>query len=95
MRGWGIEFDEYKLSHSLIFCIICKSTYNSIFFNQLVQPAYQFMLGHIRTGTLEKFKEAFNNALNEGKGFAAAARDCTKQSMSQFDEESEGMVTNI
>lgn len=64
-------------------------------FYQLVQPAYQFMLGHIRNGTLEKFKEAFNNALDEGKGFAAAARDCTKHSMTQFDEESEGMVINI
>ncbi|KAL0341891.1 UNVERIFIED_CONTAM: protein ROOT HAIR defective [Sesamum calycinum] len=41
---------------------------------QLVQPAYQFMLGHIRSGTLDKFKEAFDSALNEGKGFAAAAR---------------------
>ncbi|XP_057771722.1 protein ROOT HAIR DEFECTIVE 3-like [Salvia miltiorrhiza] len=58
---------------------------------QLVQPAHQFMLGHIRSGTLDKFKEAFNNALNEGKGFSAAARDCTKLCMSQFDEEAEGV----
>ncbi|KAI3455556.1 hypothetical protein Pfo_012219 [Paulownia fortunei] len=57
---------------------------------QLVQPAYQFMLGHIRSGTLDKFKEAFDSALNEGKGFAAAARDCTKYFMSQFDEASAG-----
>lgn len=72
----------------------CPLTVFSTFY-QLVQPAYQFMLGHIRTGTLEKFKAAFNNALDEGKGFAAAARDCTKHSMSQFDEESEGMVIDI
>ncbi|XP_042024021.1 protein ROOT HAIR DEFECTIVE 3 homolog 1-like [Salvia splendens] len=58
---------------------------------QLVQPAYQSMLGHIRTGTLDKFKESFNKALNEGKGFSAAARDCTKLCMSQFDEEAEGV----
>ncbi|KAL0441408.1 UNVERIFIED_CONTAM: protein ROOT HAIR defective [Sesamum radiatum] len=57
---------------------------------QLVQPAYQFMLGHIRSGTLDKFKEAFDSALNEGKGFAAAARDCTEYFMSQFDEASAG-----
>ncbi|KAL2243237.1 protein ROOT HAIR DEFECTIVE 3 homolog 1 [Sesamum indicum] len=57
---------------------------------QLVQPAYQFMLGHIRSGTLDKFKEAFDRALNEGKGFAAAARDCTEYFMSQFDEASAG-----
>ncbi|KAK6128020.1 hypothetical protein DH2020_038223 [Rehmannia glutinosa] len=55
---------------------------------QLVQPAYQFMLGHIRSGTLDRFKEAFENALNEGKGFAMAARDCTEYFMSQFDEAS-------
>ncbi|KAL3639767.1 Cell wall protein rhd3 [Castilleja foliolosa] len=55
---------------------------------QLVQPAYQFMLGHIRSGTLERFKEAFESALSEGKGFAIAARDCRKYFMSQFDEAS-------
>ncbi|KAL8043355.1 hypothetical protein ABFX02_09G114700 [Erythranthe guttata] len=57
---------------------------------QLVQPAYQFMLGHIRTGTLDKFKEAFDTALKEGKGFASAARDCTEYSILQFDEASAG-----
>ncbi|PIN04365.1 hypothetical protein CDL12_23099 [Handroanthus impetiginosus] len=55
---------------------------------QLVQPAYQFMLGHIRSGTFNRFKEAFDSALNEGKGFAAAARDCTQYFMSQFNEAS-------
>ncbi|KAL6495927.1 Cell wall protein rhd3 [Orobanche gracilis] len=55
---------------------------------QLVQSAYQFMLGHIRSGTLDRFKEAFENALNEGKGFAIAARDCTEYFISQFDEAS-------
>ncbi|XP_012856710.1 PREDICTED: protein ROOT HAIR DEFECTIVE 3 homolog 1-like isoform X3 [Erythranthe guttata] len=57
---------------------------------QLVQPAYQFMLGHIRSGTLDKFKEAFDTALKEGKGFASAARDCTEYSILQFDEASAG-----
>ncbi|XP_042052423.1 protein ROOT HAIR DEFECTIVE 3 homolog 1-like [Salvia splendens] len=57
----------------------------------LVQPAYQSMLGHIRSGALDKFKEAFDNALNEGKGFSAASRDCAKHCMSQFDEEAEGV----
>ncbi|CAI9766130.1 unnamed protein product [Fraxinus pennsylvanica] len=54
---------------------------------QLVQPAYQSMLGHIRSGNLDRFKNAFDNALNEGKGFAVAARDCIKYFMSHFDEE--------
>ncbi|KAL8522532.1 hypothetical protein ACS0TY_012625 [Phlomoides rotata] len=53
---------------------------------QLVQPAYQSMLGHIRSGTLDRFKEAFDIALNGGKAFAVAARDCTEHFMSQFDE---------
>lgn len=51
------------------------------------------MLGHIRSGNLDRFKKAFDNALNEGKGFAVAARDCIKYFMSQFDEESAGTVT--
>ncbi|XP_051135155.1 protein ROOT HAIR DEFECTIVE 3 homolog 1-like isoform X2 [Andrographis paniculata] len=55
---------------------------------QLVQPAYNLMLGHIRHGILDKFKIAFESALNDGKGFAAAARDSTEHFMSQFDEES-------
>lgn len=53
------------------------------------------MLGHIRTGTLDKFKEGFNNALNEGKNFSTAAADCTKLFMSQFDEASAGTVIDI
>ncbi|KAK3018684.1 hypothetical protein RJ639_003115 [Escallonia herrerae] len=53
---------------------------------QLVQPAYLSMLGHIRSGTLDKFKEAFDNALNGGQGFAKAARDCTESYMKVFDE---------
>ncbi|CAA0814622.1 Protein ROOT HAIR DEFECTIVE 3 homolog 1 [Striga hermonthica] len=57
---------------------------------QLVQPAYQFMLGHIRSGTLDKFKAAFETALNEGKGFSAAASDCMEYFMSQFGEAAAG-----
>ncbi|XP_060205885.1 protein ROOT HAIR DEFECTIVE 3-like [Lycium barbarum] len=55
---------------------------------QLVQPAYQSMLGHIRSDTFERFKEAFEKALKGGKGFALAARECTESFMSHFDEES-------
>ncbi|XP_010654523.1 protein ROOT HAIR DEFECTIVE 3 isoform X1 [Vitis vinifera] len=54
---------------------------------QLVQPAYQLMLGHIRSGTLDKFKEAFDKALSGGEGFAVATHGCTKAVMTQFDEE--------
>ncbi|KAK4373844.1 hypothetical protein RND71_004521 [Anisodus tanguticus] len=54
---------------------------------QLVQPAYQSMLGRIRSDTLEKFKEAFDKDLKGGIGFAMAARECNGSFMSQFDEE--------
>ncbi|KAK4361820.1 hypothetical protein RND71_017061 [Anisodus tanguticus] len=54
---------------------------------QLVQPAYQSMLGHIRSDTFERFKEAFEKALKGGKGFALAARECSESFMSHFDEE--------
>ncbi|KAJ8553269.1 hypothetical protein K7X08_023947 [Anisodus acutangulus] len=54
---------------------------------QLVQPAYQSMLGHIRSDTFERFKEAFEKALEGGKGFALAARECAESFMSHFDEE--------
>ncbi|KAL8113720.1 protein ROOT HAIR DEFECTIVE 3-like isoform X3 [Apium graveolens] len=55
---------------------------------QLVQPAYQSMLGHIRSRTLDKFKDAFENALKGGQGFADAARDSIKLFMNLFDDES-------
>ncbi|KAK9282342.1 hypothetical protein L1049_005258 [Liquidambar formosana] len=53
---------------------------------QLVQAAYQSMLGHIRSETLDKFKDAFDKALNGGEGFSVAARGCNQSSMSLFDE---------
>ncbi|KAJ8756094.1 hypothetical protein K2173_024641 [Erythroxylum novogranatense] len=53
---------------------------------QLVQPAYQSMLGHIRSGTFEKFKTAFEKALNAGEGFALASTTCSQSCMALFDE---------
>ncbi|XP_048432984.1 protein ROOT HAIR DEFECTIVE 3-like isoform X2 [Pyrus x bretschneideri] len=53
---------------------------------QLVQPAFQALLGHIRSGTLDKFKEAFDKALSGGEGFSAAAHNCSESFMAQFDE---------
>lgn len=54
---------------------------------QLVQPAFQSLLGHVRTGTLEKFKEAFDKALDSGEAFAVAARDCSQSYIALFDEQ--------
>lgn len=53
---------------------------------QIVQPAYHSILGHIRSKTLEKFKEAFNEALNAGKGFATGTQDCTNTFLTLFDD---------
>ncbi|KAK1360271.1 Protein ROOT HAIR DEFECTIVE 3-like [Heracleum sosnowskyi] len=55
-------------------------------FLQVVQPAYQSMLGHIRSGTLEKFKDAFDKALSGGQGFAAATSSCRDSYIKQFDD---------
>ncbi|KAI9079197.1 hypothetical protein K1719_038802 [Acacia pycnantha] len=52
----------------------------------LVQPAFQSALGHVRSGTFDKFKEAFDKALNGGEGFSAAAKNCVESYMAQFDE---------
>uniref|UniRef100_A0A7C8YEU2 Protein ROOT HAIR DEFECTIVE 3 homolog n=1 Tax=Opuntia streptacantha TaxID=393608 RepID=A0A7C8YEU2_OPUST len=52
---------------------------------QLVQPAFQSILGHLRSETLDKFKEAFEKALN-GEGFAAAAHSCKQRFVNLFDE---------
>ncbi|XP_041015401.1 protein ROOT HAIR DEFECTIVE 3-like [Juglans microcarpa x Juglans regia] len=53
---------------------------------QLIQPAFQSVLGHVRLGTLEKFKEVFDKALNGGEGFSLASRNCTQLCMALFDE---------
>lgn len=53
---------------------------------QLVQPAFQSILGHLRSETLDKFKEAFDKALNGGEGFAAAAHSCKQHFVNLFDE---------
>ncbi|PPD88628.1 hypothetical protein GOBAR_DD14467 [Gossypium barbadense] len=58
---------------------------------QLAQPAHQAILGHLRSGTLEKFKEAFEKALNGGEKFSVAARNCTESYMALFDEGYQGL----
>ena len=50
------------------------------------------MLGHLRSGALEKFKEAFEKALKGGEGFSMATRNCTESYMALFDEGYAGMA---
>ncbi|XP_044486885.1 protein ROOT HAIR DEFECTIVE 3-like isoform X2 [Mangifera indica] len=53
---------------------------------QLVLPAFQSMLGHIRSGTLDKFKDAFDKALSGGEGFSSASSRCSTSYITQFDK---------
>ncbi|WCJ39530.1 Protein ROOT HAIR DEFECTIVE 3 [Euphorbia peplus] len=53
---------------------------------QLVQPAYLLMLGHMRSETFDKFKEAFDKALTSGEGFSSAAYSCIQSYMARYDE---------
>ncbi|KAG4948002.1 hypothetical protein JHK82_041177 [Glycine max] len=62
---------------------------------QLVQPTFQIVLGHMRSGILDKFKEAFDKALNGGEGFSSAANKCIEIYMAQFDEGCADVVIEI
>ncbi|ONI14745.1 hypothetical protein PRUPE_3G005800 [Prunus persica] len=53
---------------------------------QLVQPAFQALLGHIRSGSLDKFKGAFDKTLNGEEAFSVAACNCSESFMALFDE---------
>ncbi|KAL0664943.1 hypothetical protein Bca4012_101781 [Brassica carinata] len=59
---------------------------------QLVNPAFQDVLGHIRFGMLEKFKASFDKALEIGEGFSSASTTWFKSCMAQFDEECAGAI---
>ncbi|XP_044946750.1 protein ROOT HAIR DEFECTIVE 3 homolog 1-like [Hordeum vulgare subsp. vulgare] len=52
----------------------------------LVQPAFQKNLSHLRTKALEKFKTDLNLSLENGKGFAASVRETTESSLSEFNQ---------
>lgn len=59
---------------------------------QLVHPAFQAMLGHIRTKVLDKFKNDLEQSLKTGKGFAASIHDCIQSSLLEFDQECDGNI---
>lgn len=64
----------------------CISFISFVFiFLQVVHPAFQTMLAHLRCKALEKFKKDIEGSLNDGKRFAQAVRDCTRSSMFEFD----------
>ncbi|KAI4324784.1 hypothetical protein MLD38_030240 [Melastoma candidum] len=52
----------------------------------LVEPAFQSMLGHMRSETFGKFKESLGMALDRGEGFSAAAHGCAQHYLASFDK---------
>ncbi|KAF7123540.1 hypothetical protein RHSIM_Rhsim12G0195200 [Rhododendron simsii] len=52
----------------------------------LVQSAVQSILAHIGSRTLGEFKEAFNNALKQGKNAKVAGDNCKEVCMKSFDD---------
>ncbi|GLU22410.1 hypothetical protein SLE2022_384880 [Rubroshorea leprosula] len=62
---------------------------------QLLQPAYQSIVGHIRSGTFDKFKEAFDKALNGEEAFSVAAHGCTETYITLFDEGSADAIIEL
>ncbi|XP_058106113.1 protein ROOT HAIR DEFECTIVE 3 homolog 2-like isoform X2 [Magnolia sinica] len=52
----------------------------------LVHPAYQAMLGHLRSKSLDNFKNGLEQSMKRGKGFAASVRDITTSCMLEFDQ---------
>ncbi|KAL0743708.1 hypothetical protein Bca4012_085221 [Brassica carinata] len=59
---------------------------------QLVQPTFQDLLGHLRSGALEYFKDSFEKALNAGEGFSSSADSCAQSCISKFDKGCEEAV---
>ncbi|GKE01072.1 protein root hair defective 3, partial [Tanacetum coccineum] len=79
-----LDLPSHKVMVENIRCEeIANKEYSSFTSNDahilLVLLTYQSMLKHMISGTSENFKNAFIDALNEGKGFALAARDCTEK----------------
>ena len=69
----SMKINEWRL-------ILCLPYYNITL--QLVNPAFQDVLGHIRWGILEKFKASFDKAL----GIASSIRDVSSKLVCKFDK---------
>ncbi|XP_004293731.1 PREDICTED: protein ROOT HAIR DEFECTIVE 3 homolog 2 [Fragaria vesca subsp. vesca] len=50
-----------------------------------VFPAYNTMLGHLRSNALENFKVRLEQSLSNGEGFASSVRTCTERCVLEFD----------
>ncbi|PKU83801.1 Protein ROOT HAIR DEFECTIVE 3 like 2 [Dendrobium catenatum] len=52
----------------------------------LVKPAFQAMLGHLRSKALASFKIDLQQSLKKGVGFAVYVRNCSQSAMLEFDQ---------
>ncbi|KAL0921620.1 hypothetical protein M5K25_008710 [Dendrobium thyrsiflorum] len=52
----------------------------------LVKPAFQAMLGHLRSKALASFKIDLQDSLKKGVGFAVSVRNCSQSAMLEFDQ---------
>ncbi|XP_020272655.1 protein ROOT HAIR DEFECTIVE 3-like [Asparagus officinalis] len=52
----------------------------------LVHPAFQAMLGHLRSKYLDKFKNDLEQSLKSGRGFATSVSSCTQSCMDEFEQ---------
>uniref|UniRef100_A0A1D1Y028 Protein ROOT HAIR DEFECTIVE 3 homolog n=1 Tax=Anthurium amnicola TaxID=1678845 RepID=A0A1D1Y028_9ARAE len=52
----------------------------------LVHPAYQTMLGHLRSRALENFKNELEQSMKRGQGYAVAIRECARSCLREFDQ---------
>ncbi|CAA6667202.1 unnamed protein product [Spirodela intermedia] len=52
----------------------------------LVHPAYQTMLGHLRSQALDRFKNELKYSLKRGQGFAVSVLSTTQFCLHQFDQ---------
>jgi hypothetical protein len=62
---------------------------------QLVQPAFQKLLSHLRLKAIEKFKTGLSLSLESGKSFAASVRDNTESSLNEFAQGCAGKLPTL
>ncbi|GAB2221871.1 hypothetical protein Droror1_Dr00013063 [Drosera rotundifolia] len=65
-----LDHPAHKVMVATVCCEeIAHERFSSFTVNKRVEPAFQAILGHLRSGTIDKFKEAFDKALNGNKIF--------------------------
>lgn len=82
------------LSFSFSLPFICLNVAYLLTF-QFVFPAYNTMLGHLRSNALENFKVRLEQSLSNGEGFASSVRTCTERCVLEFDRGCAGSVCAI